>query len=991
MRKVYSVFQRLLLISMLFTPLIVSAQSATLSGDLKDSNGEALIGATILLDGTTTGTVTDIDGNYVIGGITPGTYNVVYSFVGYKTITESITFSAGENVRRSFVLIEDVNVLDEAIVIGYGTTQSRDLTGSVTAVTTKDFAKGNISTPEQLVQGKIAGVKITSNSGMPGAGSQIRIRGGSSLNASNDPLIVIDGVPVDNGSINGASNPLSLINPDDIESITVLKDASAAAIYGSRAANGVILITTKKGKSSDALKVDFSTNNGVAQVTGYVGVLSGDEFRALVNEKGSTSQKDKLGTENTEWQKEIYQLGFNTDNNLSFTGGVKGLPYRLGLEYYHETGILKTSQLDRIGLTLNLNPSLLNDQLKIDANAKLYNNNNVFADQGAIGSAVTFDPSHPVYSGVDEYGGYYEWLDPVTGDPNQLAPRNPLGLLEQREDKSTVNRFIGNVLFDYAIPFLPELHGFLNLGTDISRSNGTVFVPAEAASAFLRGGVDNVYEQSKDNQLLELYFNYGKELRSIQSRFDLTGGYSYQYWSTESPAQPDLNVDGDTITPAGIPFATDNALISFYGRLNYTFQEKYLLTATLRDDGSSRFSPDTRWGLFPSVAFAWRISEENFLKNSENLSFLKLRLGWGVTGQQDILGNDYPYIANYAEGTSTAQYQFGDEFYYVLRPDGYDPNIKWEETTTMNAGLDFGFNNNRINGAIDFYKKTTEDLLSVIPVPAGTNFTNQLLTNVGSMENTGMELTLGYIAVDNERMYLDFGFNGTFNKNEITKLTVVPDTTSEGILVGGISGGVGSTIQIHSVGYPTYTFYTYEQVYENGKPLEGEYVDQNNDGKINADDLVRFDGNPAPDFYLGLYSNLSYDKWTAGFSLRGEFGGYVYNNVNSNLGNYFNVGSSKGYLANVVDNYTETEFKNPQYFSDYYVEKANFIRLDNIYLGYNFGNIFNDQVGFRATAIVQNVFVISNYSGLDPEVSSGIDNNFYPRPRTYSVNFSFNF
>lgn len=990
MRKVYTNFQRLLLVCMLSIPLISAAQTATLKGTLTDTNGESLIGATIVLEGTTTGTVTDLDGNYFLSGIKPGTYNVVFSYVGYQTTTESIAFAAGQTVTRSFAMAEDVNILDEAVIVGYGTTQTRDLTGSVVAVSTKDFAQGNISTPEQLVQGKIAGVKITTNSGMPGAGSQIRIRGGSSLNASNDPLIVIDGVPVDNGSINGASNPLSLINPNDIESITVLKDASAAAIYGSRAANGVMIITTKKGKASDKLHLDFNTNTGIAQVTGYVDVPSGDAFRALINEKGSATQKEKLGTANTDWQKEIYHLGFNSDNNLSLTGGIKNLPYRFGMEYYHEDGILRTSRLDRMGITLNVSPTLLNDNLKVDANAKFYNNNNTFADQGAIGSAVTFDPSQPVYSGDAAFGGYFEWADTTTGIPNQLAPRNPLGLLNMREDKSKVNRFIGNVLLDYSLPVLPGLHAFLNLGTDISNSNGTVFVSEDAASAFLRGGVDNVYEQSKKNNLLELYFNYARELKAIKSRFDFTGGYSYQYWLTESPAQPDMNVAGDTITPPGIPFKTDNALISFYGRLNYVFNEKYLLTATLRDDGSSRFSPENRWGLFPSVAAAWRISEEKFMQNAGALSFLKLRLGWGVTGQQDILGNDYPYIANYAEGTSTVQYQFGDLFYYLLRPDGYDPNIKWEETTTMNAGLDFGFNNNRINGSIEFYKKMTDDLLSVIPVPAGTNFTNQLLTNVGNMENKGMELTLGYIVLDNENTYLEFGFNGTYNKNEITKLTVLPDSTNEGILVGGISGGVGSTIQIHSVGFPTYTFYTYEQEYENGKPVEGGYVDQNNDGKINADDLVRFNGNPAPDFYLGFYGNFNYKQWSVGFSLRGEFGGYVYNNINSNLGNFFNVGSSKGYLANVVDNYFETEFKNPQYFSDYYIEKANFIRLDNVNVGYDFGKIFGGNIGFTAMVIVQNVFVASSYSGLDPEIASGIDNNFYPRPRTYSLNLRLN-
>jgi len=978
------------LLWVLMFPLVIMAQNATLTGNIQDELGEPLIGATILLEGTTLGTITDFDGNYLVENITPGTYNVAISFIGYKKITNTVTFDAGEAKTLSLALEEDATLLEEAVVIGYGTTQTKDLTGSVVAVTTKDFQKGNFATPEQLVVGKVAGVQITSNGGQPGAGSRIRIRGGTSLNASNDPLIVIDGVPVDNGGIAGASNPLSLINPDDIESFTVLKDASAAAIYGSRAANGVIIITTKKGTSSSKLNVNFSTNNSISQVVGYVDVLSADDFRDTVLAHGNSTQIGLLGEESTEWQKEIYQIGFSSDNNLSLTGGVAGLPYRLGFEYNHTEGILKTSQLDRTGVNLNLSPNLLNNHLKVDVNAKYFNVQNVFANQGAIGSAVTFDPTQPVLSGNDEFGGYFEWVA-GNGTPNALAPRNPLGLLNQRQDESSVNRFIGSVLLDYETHFMENLHLFVNLGGDFANSSGTVFVPEEAASDFLRGGVNNVYEQSKVNRVLETYFNYKTDLRSIKSTLDLTGGYSFQYWNTESPAQPDINVAGDTITPPGIPFFTDNALMSFYGRLNYNLAEKYLITATLRNDGSSRFSPDTRWGLFPSVAFAWRMSEESFFSDIQALSFLKLRLGWGVTGQQDIF-SDYPYIANYAEGTSTAQYQFGDEFYTVLRPDGYDPNIKWEETTSYNIGLDFGFNNNRWNGSIDFYKKVTEDLLSVIPIPAGTNFTNQLLTNVGSMDNTGMELTLSYVAIDNDNMLLEFGGNATFNRNEITKLTVLDDPDDPGILVGGIAGGIGNTIQIHSVGFPVFTYYVYEQVYdESGNPIEGEYVDQNGDGVVNPDDLIRFDGNPAPNVFIGFYSNFNYKKWTAGFSLRGEFGQYVYNNVNSSLGNYFNVGSTKGYLANMTSDYVNTVFQTPQYLTDYYLESASYLRLDNIYVGYNFGNIIANSVGVTATLIVQNALVVSSYSGLDPEVGGGIDNNFYPRPRTYGLNLNFNF
>ncbi len=986
----YTTIQKLCLWVALILPLGLMAQNATLTGTVTDELSEPLIGATVFLEGTSVGTVTDLDGNYRVENITPGTYQVAISFVGYKKAVNTMSFAAGETKTLSLQLEEDATILEEAVVIGYGTTQTKDLTGSVVAVDTKDFQKGNFATPEQLVVGKVAGVQITSNSGQPGAGSRIRIRGGTSLNASNDPLIVIDGVPVDNGGIAGASNPLALINPDDIESFTVLKDASAAAIYGSRAANGVIIITTKKGVSSSKLNVNFSTNNSISQVTGYVDVLSADQFRDTVNAHGSATQIGLLGDENTEWQKEIYQIGFASDNNLSLSGGLANLPYRLGMEYNHTEGILQTSQLDRTGLTLNLSPNLVNNHLKVDVNAKYFNVQNVFANQGAIGSAVTFDPTQPVLSGSEALGGYFEWVS-GNGAPNALAPRNPVGLLNQRQDESSVNRFIGNVLLDYQTHFMENLHLFLNVGGDFANSSGTVFVPENAASDTLRGGVNNVYEQTKVNRVLETYFNYKTDLRSLKSTVDLTGGYSFQYWSTESPAQPDLNVAGDTVTPPGIPFFTDNALMSFYGRLNYNIAEKYLITATLRNDGSSRFSPDTRWGLFPSVAFAWRMSEESLFSDIQALSFLKLRLGWGITGQQDIF-QDYPYIANYAEGTSTAQYQLGDVFYTVLRPDGYDPNIKWEETTTYNAGLDFGFQNNRWNGSIDFYHKVTEDLLSVIPIPAGTNFTNQLLTNVGAMTNTGLEVALNYVAIDNDNMLWEIGGNATFNRNEITKLNVLDDPDDPGVLVGGIAGGVGNTIQIHSIGFPTFTYFVYEQVYdESGNPIEGEYVDQNGDGVINPDDLIRFDGNPAPDMFIGLFSNFSYKKWSAGFTLRGEFGQYVYNNVNSSLGNYFNVGSTKGYLANMTSDYINTVFQVPQYLSDYYLESASYLRLDNLYVGYNFGNVIANSVGLTATLIVQNAFVVSSYSGIDPEVPGGIDNNFYPRPRTYGLNLNFNF
>ena len=987
MMQVYAIIRRSVLPLMLLLSGNLFAQSATLSGIISDARGETLPGVTVLIGTTGKGTISDFDGSYTLAFDEPGTYTISYSFIGFRTASETITLTSGQNLKKDMVLEEDAMMLETAVVVGYGTIKSKDLTGSITNVGVKDFQNGNISTPEQLITGKVAGVQITSNSGMPGAGSRIRIRGGTSLNASNDPLIVIDGVPVDNNGISGSGNALSLINPDDIENITVLKDASASAIYGSRAANGVIIITTKKGVSSDKLLIEFNTSNSMSTATNSVDVLTADEFRDLINAHGTAGQISKLGAENTDWQDVIYRTGFATDNNLTLAGGIKKLPYRFNLNYLNDQGILDRSSLSRYGTTLSISPALLDNHLILEGNAKAYHTDNVFADQGSIGSAVTFDPTQPVNVDDDKYGGYFQWVDGSNNLIN-LAPKNPLGMLEQRDDISDVNRFIGNLKLDYKFPFLTDLHGIINVGGDWSRSNGTVVVPEEAAtnySAATGGGVSTKYEQSKNNKLLEAYFNYGKDLKSISSRVELTGGYSYQNWLTQSPSFASLDFSGDTVTPAGIDFETENTLISFYGRLNYNLKEKYLLTATLRDDGSSRFSPDNRWGLFPSVAFAWRITEEDFLKDAG--VYFKLRLGYGVTGQQDIF-NDYPYIANYDSSTSTAQYQFGDEFYYLLRPDGYDPNIKWEETTSYNVGLDFGFLNDRISGSIDVYKKVTNDLLATVPIPAGTNFTNQILTNVGSMENTGLEVNINLVTIDKKDMDLDLGLNGTANKNELTDITLTDDPTSPGILVGGIGGGIGNTIQIHSVGYATNTFYAYQQMYdENGNPIEGQYVDQNGDSIINPDDLV-WGENPTPDFYAGFNANFRYKKWSAGFSMRGEFGNYIYNNVNSQRGVWQNVPASGTYLQNLVSNYNETEFQTYQFLSDYYIEKATFIRMDYFNIAYNVGSIFNNQAALTLSAVVQNVFVITPYTGLDPEIAGGIDNTIYPRPRIYSLNIN---
>jgi len=977
MKNVYLLVKSTFVLVGMSLSAFVWGQAATLSGTITDPRGETLPGVTVLIDGTGQGTISDIDGVYNLAFEAPGTYVITYTYIGFKKITETVTLASGQNMKKDLAMEEDALMLETAIVVGYGTVKSKDLTGSITNVGVKDFQTGNVTTPEQLIVGKVSGVQITSNSGMPGAGSRIRIRGGTSLNASNDPLIVIDGVPIDNNGISGSGNALSLINPDDIENITILKDASAAAIYGSRAANGVIIVTTKKGFSDSKLHIDVSTTESFATVTQTVDVLTADELRDVINTNGTATQQALLGTENTDWQSELYRLGIVTDNDITFYGGVKNLPYRLNLEYMMEQGVLDRSQLNRMGASLALNPSYFNGKLKTDANGKFYHTDNFFADQGSIGTAITFDPTKPVYDAASIYGGYYEWQN--AAGLISLAPKNPVGLLNQRDDESNVNRFIGNIKLD--LELMKDLHGVVNGGLDMSRSAGTIVVPEEAASSFSNGGVNNQYEQSKDNRLLEAYLNYKKDVNSIKSKIDFTAGYSYQFWTRKEPAFASLNFAGDTITPAGIPTETENALISFYGRLNYTLNSKYLLTATIREDGSSRFSPENRWGLFPSVAVAWLVSDEKFMSDSK--MYLKFRAGFGVTGQQDIF-NDYPYIANYDSSTSTAQYQFGDVFYYLLRPDGYDPNIKWEETSSYNVGIDFGFAGDKVSGSLDVYKKITDDLLATISIPAGTNFTNKILTNVGSMENMGVEANINIVAINKKDMNLEFGINGTVNKNEITNLTKVADPNSPGILVGDIDGGIGNKVQIQAVGYSANTFYMYEQVYdEDGNPIEGEYVDQNNDSIINADDLIQ-GKSPTPDFYAGFYTSFRYKKWSVGFSLRGEFGKYMYNNISSTRGVYQNIPASS-YMQNLSTNYLETEFQTYQLLSDYYIENASFVRMDNFSVGYDVGKVFNDNASLTVSAIVQNVFVISPYSGLDPEIATGIDKTIYPRPRIYSI------
>ncbi|MBC5772748.1 TonB-dependent receptor [Pontibacter sp. KCTC 32443] len=959
-----------------------SQQGVAIKGRVVNENGEGLPGVTVVLKGTAIGTSTDINGNFSLNAPQAGG-TLVMSFIGYTTREVAI----GSNTTINVTLQPDTKALQEVVVVGYGTQKKTDVTGAVASVTEEEFQTGQVTTPEQLISGKVAGVQIISNSGAPGAGSRIRIRGGSSLNASNDPLIVIDGVPVDNDVIAGSSNPLNFINPDDIASMNILKDASATAIYGSRASNGVIIITTKSGKAGQKMTVNFSTLHSLATNPNQVDVLSADEFRALINERGTDAQKELLGNANTNWQDEIYQQAYTTDNNLSLSGAYKTLPYRVSIGYLSQEGVLKTSQFNRVTSTVKLNPSFLNDHLKVELNFKGSLTDSRFAETGAIGAAIAFDPTQSPYQENDkaDLGGYFEWVNPTDKTPVTIATKNPLSMLMQRRNEGEAIRSIGNIQFDYKFHFLPELRANLNMGYDVSDSDGDNNAPATLASEFYEGGSFSHYEESRTNKLFDFYLNYVKELTNISSRVDATAGYSYQDFTIEKPTFATFRENGEERKPANpFPFKTQNTLVSFFGRVNYSLKDRYLLTATVRRDGSSRFREGQKWGTFPSLALAWRINEEAFLKNSKAVSDLKLRVGYGVTGQQDVSDNDYPYLARYTTSDSAAMYQIGDQYFLLLRPEGYDANLKWEETKAFNVGLDFGFLNNRLYGSLDYYNRNTEDLLSVVPVAAGTNLTNLLLTNVGTIESEGIEAMLNYVAIDKADFTWTVGINGSLNKNEITKLNAVQDESAVGILVGGIGGATGRNIQIHSVGYAPYSFFVYKQVYDDaGKPIEGLYEDLNEDGIINELDRYRYK-DPEAKFNLGFSSQLNYKNWSLGLLMRGSFNNYMYNNIFSNNGAY-DVTAVTGFLSNLSPNVFDTGFNTRQYESDYYIENASFLRMENISLGYNFGKVLNDKAGLRLSANVQNVFTITKYAGLDPEIAGGIDNNFYPRPRIFSL------
>ena len=985
-------FRMLVLVLGLFLSVGAFAQ-IDVKGHVKDAQGEPVIGATVRVANTQNATVTDFDGNFTLKANQGA--DITISYIGYQTATVKAAPSLDVTLK------DDETVLENVVVIGYGTVRKSDLTGAVQSIEADQLGKGFATSPADLLQGKSAGVTITSNSGAPGAGSTIRIRGGSSLSASNDPLIVIDGLPISSTGISGSADVLSTINPNDIESFSILKDASATAIYGSRASNGVIVITTKKG-SSGKPKVTVDMNATVQTIAKKIDVLGaqglydffsanyGDNADAMAALGATVDENGKVISPSTDWQDEIYRTVLSYEVNASVTGGYQNkaksfkMPYRVSAGWLDNNGILKTSSMNRGTVGLNLTPTLLNDRLTINLNGKGVFTSNNFADEGAIGAAVKYIPTRSVYK---ENGEYTRWEN-SNGSVNTMSILNPVAQLNQQDKTSYVRRFVGNAQFDYKFQYVPGLRANLNLGLDISTSNGYNVSDYQSEISYHDktqngAGLWEKYTQLRRDQTLEFYLDYAKELEAIKSRIDVMAGYSWQHFFNSTTDYKESN-DGNHTEYATTPFfKTESYLVSFFGRLNYTLMDRYMLTATVRRDGTSRFQ-NNKWGTFPSVALAWRISEENFLKNVDALSNLKLRLGWGITGQQNIGQGDYPSIATYHTNQAGSYYMFGNNVIVPISPMGYAAQLKWEETTTYNLGLDFGFLRNRINGSIDVYKRKTADLLNTIPVTTGTNLTDMLLMNVGDLENTGFEVSLNVVPVESKDWRWEVGLNFAYNKNEITKLTSYDDPSYIGVRTGGISGGVDNVVQLHSIGHPISSFWVYQQVYDqNGKPLDGVFVDRNADGQIDDYDRYIYT-KPDPDVTFGFNTEVNYKKWTLSASARANFNNYVYNNVASDGEMILDLWTNN-FIANRVSSAPFSNFSNARYLSDYYVRNASFFKLDRVTLAYN----ITDWVRVHFTA--QNIFTITDYDGLDPEVSGGIDNNMYPRPRTFLFGASFNF
>ena len=1005
-------------------PAQVFAQSKyEVKGVVVDTTGTPVIGASVVEQGTTNGVTTDLNGQYVLR-VTSADSVVVISFIGYK----SVSLVASSELLQNVVLEEDSEMIDDVVIIGYGTVKKDDLTGSVVAVKAEELNRGAVVSTQDMMQGKVPGLQVIPGDGGPNSGSTIRIRGMASLNASQNPLIVIDGVPVADNAGAGMANPLSLVNPNDIESFTVLKDASAAAIYGSRASNGVIIITTKKGKGN---VVNFSYNGsvGISHNFKEMPVMSAEQFRNYLTSSypEGTPQGDAfrklLGDSNTNWQDLVFRTGISHDHNASVYGNYNDvLPYRASVGYTGQWGTVETSKYDRATIDLSLSPKFFKDHLTVALNAKgVYNHQN-YADGGAIGGAAFMNPTQDPYfrnedGSIDKSttNGYWNY---GTGrgeefTPNTLAGASPLSLLYDRKNYVDVYRALGNLALDYKVHGLEALRFNLNLGLDYSKSNGvdgvlpgsfqaykdTTIVKDEEGNVLnnARGyGQHNKSKAIRRNQVLDFYGNYNETWG--KHNLDAMVGYSWQnfYQSDQSFSYFNGSGDRNTNNPS-LRYQEESFLVSFYGRVNYSFDSRYLFTFTLRADGSSKFAKDQRWGYFPSAAFAWNILNEPFMQSQEVVSALKLRLGYGQTGQQEI-GN-YRYLARYSESSSNENMAFmGNAGYqYFWTPLAYDPNITWETTITYNAGIDFGFLDGRIIGSVDVYRRDTKDLLNSVTTPLGANFGTTLLTNIGSMRNQGVEFSVEFNPVRTPDWNLRIGFNGTYQHTEFTKLNNTDDPNYAVYQGKPGKGTGGSDLTMHTVGSKPYTFYTYQQIYDaNGKPVQNAFVDRNENGQLDAGDRYNTGKSPLPDFFYGLNLKLSYKNWDFGFNGHGSVGNYAFNDLfasNSTASTDINAGILSNYATSVLKTGWTDGNSQEQWYSDAFLENASFFRLDDITLGYTFKKLGNSDLSLRLAAGVQNVFVITKYSGIDPEVSSkeGIDGAVWPRPRIYSLRVNLNF
>ena len=975
-------------------------------GHVKDATGEDVIGATVRVVGTQTATVTDFEGNFVLKANQGA--DITISFIGYQTAT----VKAAPTIEVT--LQDDQTVLNDVVVIGYGVARKNDLTGSVTAMKPDEKNHGMITNPQDMIQGKIAGVNVTNGGGRPGEGSQIRIRGGSSLNASNEPLIVIDGMAMDGKNAAGSSNPLSMVNPADIESFTVLKDASATAIYGSRGSNGVIIITTKKGRRGQKASVTYNGNVSISTKTKTLEVLDANEYRNFITSYyGADSDAAKLlGDANTDWQDKIYRTALSTDHNITVSGGLANMPYRFSVGYTDQDGIVRTSSYRRVTVSTTLNPSFLQDHLKFNINGKFMYAHTHKNEDSAIGEAVRMDPTQPIFYKdpmYDNFNHYFTWTGNGTSlnDPNypltkeRNAAYNPVGLLDEYYDRANSFEYMGNVEVDYQIHGFEDLRLHANLSGDWSNGKEKSDYQPWGQKNFYFGNY-GYWKEKKYNLTLSTYAQYYKDFLKTQ-HFDIMGGYEWshnKYWGDKYYAgvypSTSREVDDNGKSLAGQPYnptmdewKQESYLVSFFGRANYIAFDRYMLTATVRRDGSSRFKE--HWATFPSVALGWKINEEPIFKNVNWLSELKLRLGWGKTGQQDGIGN-YNYFASYNVNTNNTDGRYPisgvNDSGVLYRPDAYNENLKWETTTTSNIGLDFGFFNGRVIGSVDYYYRKTTDLINDAYVSAGSNFRNKVSSNIGSLVNKGIEAALTIRPIQNDTWQWEVSANFTYNKNEITELT----GESSIVKTGGISAGTGNTVQAQAVGHPANSFYVYQQVYdENGKPLEGVFVDRNGDGQISDDDLY-FYKSPAAPYTAGLSSRVQYKSWDFGFGMRASFDNYVYWDKGAGFSNIAKrYDDSFNYLQNVIPQAVKNGWTTyDKVVTDYYVRNASFLKCDNITLGYSFKS-FDDFLNARVYVSATNVFTITKYDGIDPEVAGGIDGGIYPRPFTllFGVNFNF--